>query len=93
MSSLFSALRLRRRPVACLPGTFAVGDRFIKPSEPHSAVWTIVELIEPVPGLPHARLSKDGGVHARERVTVSLLSLADARYYARYAVRPLAAAE
>jgi hypothetical protein len=71
----------------------SVGDRFVKFNEPHSAVWVVVAINEPVPGLPHARLVKEGGTNSRDGATVSLASLRDGGFYVPYQGRPQLAAE
>lgn len=86
---MLSSFRLRR------PGAESVqiGDRFLKSNEPHSAVWVVAEIVEAVPGLPHARLVRQHAPNTRGRVTVSLVTLGDHGYYVPFRGPMPAAAE
>lgn len=67
-----------------------VGSRLVRSGEPHSAVWVVKEVVETVPGCPHARLVKEA--RPSDRITVALTVVSDRRHFSP-APAGLAAAE
>jgi hypothetical protein len=70
--------------------TIKVGQRFRESSFPHR-VWEVVRLLEPIPGLPHARLRLlDDTASAK---LISCVALRSGGHFERIASEPAEAAE
>lgn len=59
--------------------TITPGSRHVRAGEPHSAVWVVEYVVETVPGLPHARLVKEGG--SGDHITVAAAVVSDPKYF------------
>lgn len=70
--------------------TIKVGQRFRETSFPHR-VWEVVRLLEPIPGLPHARLKLlDDSASAK---LISCLALRSGSNFERIVSEPADVAE
>lgn len=70
--------------------TIKVGQRFRETSYPHR-VWQVVRVLEPIPGLPHARLSLIED--AASAKLISCLALRSGRHFERVEPQTADAAE